>query len=171
MVGGGMAAQRGGRAASRSVSPQLWGAGSSCTAGGPILGTRQAAWAKGEARKVREGGRGGAAETRARHGLAGWVSQAAGTGEIAVAVSGRGGGGVHRCPSQMRAVREAGAKSSDRNSGCPTKPDTCTGLSGERAAGGVLFFTIYHIPHTIPTLTHSSHPTRRIVAAFALPLS
>ena len=69
---------------------------------------------------------------------------------------------MHRCPSQMRTVREAGAKSSDRNSGCPTKPDTCTGLSGERAAGGVLFFsfslyTIYYAlyPHS-PTL-HTPH--------------
>ena len=171
MVGCSMVTPRRGGAASRSVSPQLWCAGSSYAPGGSILGTRQAAWAKGEARKVREGERGGAAGTRARHSLAGWISQAAGTGEIAVAVSGRGGGGVHRCPSQMRTVREAGAKSSDRNSGCPTKPDTCTGLSGERAAGGVLFFTLYHTPHTIPTLTHSSHPTHRIVAAFALPLS
>ena len=162
MVGCSMVSQRRGGAASRSVSPQLWGAGSSCTAGGSILGTRQAAWAKGEARKVRKGGRGGAAGTRERHGLAGGVSQAAGTGEIAVAVSGRGGGGVHRCPSQMRTVREAGAKNSDRDSGCPTKPDTCTGLSGERAAGGVLFFsfslyTIYYAlyPHS-PTL-HTPH--------------
>ena len=152
MVGCGIAAQRGGRAASRSISPQLWGVGSSCNTRGSILGTRQAAWAKGEARKVRKGGRGGAEGTRERHGLAGGVSQAAGTGEIAVAVSGRGGGGVHRCPSQMRTVREAGAKNSDRDSGCPTKPDTCTGLSGERAAGGVLLL------HYIQYTTHTLYP-------------
>ena len=100
--------------------------------------------------------------------------QAAGTDEIDGAVNGRGGGGVYRCPSQMRTVREASAKSTDRSSSCLTEPGTCTERSGERAAGGVLFFsffTIYYILYTIPTLTHSSHPTHRIVAAFALPLS
>ena len=44
-------------AASRSVSPQPWGVGSSCNTRGSILGTRQADWAKGEARKVWTGGR------------------------------------------------------------------------------------------------------------------
>ena len=33
------------------------------------------------------------------------------------------------------------------------------------------FFTTYYTLNNIPTLTHSSHPTHRIVAAFALPLS
>ena len=84
---------------------------------------------------------------------------------------------MYRCPSQMRTVREASAKSRDRSSSCLTEPGTCTERSGERAAapaGGVLFFsffTIYYILYTIPTLTHSSHPTHRIVAAFVLPLS
>ena len=76
---------------------------------------------------------------------------------------------MHRCPSQMRTVREAGAKNSDRDSGCPTKPDTCTGLSGERAAGGVLFFHYIpyttHYTHTHPLITpHTPHCSRFRVA-------
>ena len=169
MVGCGMAAQRGGRAASRSVSPQLWCAGSSYAAGGSILGTRQAAWAKGEARKVRKGGRGGAAGTGARQGLAGWISQAAGTGEIAVAISGRGGGGVHRCPSQMRAVLEAGAKEQR------PEPGLSNGAGyvhrAERRARcwrSALFHYIpytTHYTHTHPLITpHTPHCSRFRVA-------
>lgn len=69
---------------------------------------------------------------------------------------------MYRCPSQMRTVREASAKSRDRSSSCPTEPDTCTELSGERAAGGVLFFSfsLYTIHYTLyphsPTL-HTPH--------------
>ena len=166
--------QRRGGAASRSVSPQaqLWCAGSSYAAGGSILSTRQATWAKGEARKVRKGGRGGAAGTGARQGLAGWISQAAGTSEIAVAISGRGGGGVHRCPSQTRAALDAGAERRRPEPGLSNGAGH--GHRAERRARCWRRAPLHYIPyttHTIPTLTHSSHPTHRIVAAFALPLS
>ena len=75
---------------------------------------------------------------------------------------------MYRCPSQMRTVREASAKSRDRSSSCPTEPDTCTELSGERAAGGVLFhYILYtiHYTHTHPLFTpHTPHCSRFRVA-------
>ena len=50
---------------------------------------------------------------------------------------------MYRCPSQMRTVREASAKRRDRSSSCRTEPGTSTERSGERAAGGVLFFSSF----------------------------
>ena len=169
MVGCGIAALHRGRAASRSVSPQLRGAGSSCTAGGSTLGTRQAAWVKGRARKVREGERGGAAGTRARHSLAGWISQAAGTSEIAVAKSGRGGGGVHRCPSQTRAAPDAGAEQRRPEPGLSNGAGH--GHRAERRARCWRSALFHHIPytthytHTHPLITpHTPHCSRFRVA-------
>ena len=58
--------------------------------------------------------------TRTLQGLAGLVSQAAGTGAIAVAVRRQGDVGAHRCPSPPRAVEDVVTKSGDLKSGGPT---------------------------------------------------
>ena len=79
---------------------------------------------------------------------------------------------MYRCPSQMRTVREASAKSRDRSSSCLTEPGTSTRAEWRARCwrGALLLFFHYilytiHYTHTHPLFTpHTPHCSRFRVA-------